>query len=149
MASAFDDFPVPDYKNQVRMHHRGKPVSNHHDRFIPADLLNGFLYQLFAFVIERACGLIQKDQRRIFQKYARKRNPLFLPARELDSPFPDFRVIAVRQQGDKAVRKRFLGSGDHFFIRSVMLSYFDVIDELYKKLSCVTTPICARRLDKE
>ena len=53
--------------------------------------------------VERACGLVEHQHRRVAQDRAGDRHPLLLAAREAVAALADDRVVAVRERGDQVV----------------------------------------------
>ena len=85
-----------------------------------------FLHDAFGFVVQRAGGFIQNQNRRIFQKYARDGNALLLSAGKLKSVFAHVGIIAVFQIHDEFVRARQLCGADDFISARAGLAVFDV-----------------------
>ena len=84
------------------------------DKFV-----EGLLNNKFAFVIEITCRLVKNNERRIFEKYARNADALFLSAAEFDSSFADVTVVSVGKFVNKLVRTRSFCRFDDFLSRCV------------------------------
>ena len=56
--------------------------------------------------VERGGRLVQDQDRRVLQEHPRDRQPLLLPARQLDAALADHRVQPVRQASDQSVQPR-------------------------------------------
>ncbi|CSB53067.1 Uncharacterised protein [Vibrio cholerae] len=70
-------------------------VGNRNHGFALHQLIEALLNRRFHFRIERGSRFIQHQQWRIFEQYARDRNPLTLSTREFDATFTDLCVVTT------------------------------------------------------
>lgn len=87
----------------------------------------------FRFRIEGGCGFIQNENRRIFQKHAGDRDPLFLAAGQFHPALTDDGVQPVGQRTDKRFQ---FGTADrfpNFFIGSIQFPVPDVVSQRTRK----------------
>ncbi len=74
--------------------------------------------------VQRACGLVEDQDRRVLQQDTGNGNALALSAGQLDATFPHMGVIApvalqILQIGDETMGFRFLRCGDDLFPRGI------------------------------
>ncbi len=72
-----------------------QPVRDDDDGSIPHDLQHVLLNNAFAFVVQRACRLIEDQNRRITRKRTRDRKTLSLTAGEVGPALLYYRVISA------------------------------------------------------
>mmetsp|Transcript_18179 Transcript_18179/g.28458 ORF Transcript_18179/g.28458 Transcript_18179/m.28458 type:complete len:692 (-) Transcript_18179:1735-3810(-) len=82
----------------------GKAVGHNQRRAPFGQPVHGVLHKAFAFSVQGACGLVQKQHRRIAQNGAGNGDPLFLTARQHHAPFAQRAVISIRQVHDEIMR---------------------------------------------
>ena len=106
------------------------------------------------FRIERRGRLVEDQDRRVLQQHAGDRDALALAARELDAALADMRVealapVLVGQPGDEldAPRRGAPPRSSRFGrVRIGHRRCCRAIERCSSDVSCVTMPICARRL---
>jgi hypothetical protein len=64
-----------------------EPMRDNKSRSCLRSLGNGLLDEHFVFRVEEACGLVQEDDRRVFQQCAGNRDPLALATRKRAAVF--------------------------------------------------------------
>ena len=106
MAAAFGDTPFIEHDDLVGMGDRRQPVRDDQRRASLRYLRQRRLDFVLGAAVQRRGGLVQDQDRRIFQQGAGNCHPLLLAAGQFQAAFADLRVIAVRQLGDKAVERR-------------------------------------------
>ena len=108
MRALLDDLALIHDDNPVHPRDGRKPVRDGQHGFALHHPIERVLDQRFNLAIERACGLIQHQDRRVFQYGAGQCNALALPARQFDAALAQMRVIAaaalkIAKFGDKIV----------------------------------------------
>ena len=83
---------------------RGKAVRNGEHGAALSQPLERLLHEPFRFIVERAGGLVQNQDGRIFEEHPCDRDALFLPAGETHTAFPDKGIVAVRRGADEVMR---------------------------------------------
>ena len=113
VAPALDDLAVLDHKNGVGMHDGVQAVRDHDRGPIAAQVLDRFLHLLFGFRIECGGGLVQQDDRRVFDERARHGDALALPAGELGAVLAHRGIVAERKASLECYRS--LDTGPTFY----------------------------------
>ena len=86
------------------------------------------LNHAFAFSVERTRGLIEQQQRRIFQHGAGNRNALALPPAQAHAALAQERAITFRQGADEFIGERRFGSGPDFVLAGLGLAVANVFE---------------------
>ena len=81
----------------------GEPVGNDDGRAARHQPFQRLLDEQFGFGIHRGGGLVQDQDRAVFQDRARDRKALLLPAGELDAALADQRIVAVGEPVNELV----------------------------------------------
>jgi hypothetical protein len=113
--AALHDPPLVHHLDAVRLDHRREPVRDDDRRAAPHQPLEGLLDERLAPGVERARGLVEDEDPGILQHGPRDRDPLPLPARELDAALADQRVVTSGKAADEAVGVRRAGCRLDFF----------------------------------
>ena len=94
--AGFHDASLVEHHDEIGPLHRGKPVRDANRGATGHELLEGGLHGAFGLGIERAHGLVQHQNRRIFQNGAGDGDTLALAAGKVHAFFADDRLVAVR-----------------------------------------------------
>lgn len=78
MRTALCNSIICNHQNLICIPYGGKAMGNGNGCPVPGKLLQTFLDPALAFIIKSACGFVQNQNRRIFQKYSGNGNPLLL-----------------------------------------------------------------------
>src|SRR5436305_15179872 len=81
----------------------------------------------FRAYIERAGGLIQDEQRSVFQDRARDSKPLPLASGKTRSALPDFAFVSLRKRQNKVMGTRGGCSSDDFGAAGIESSISDIV----------------------
>ena len=92
-------------------------------------VIHGLLDQYLCPCIYRTCRLIQNQDLRICQNCPRDRQQLFLSLRHIVCFFIQFHIISARKCLHKLMHMSCLGCLDHFFIRCIQFSVFDIVPD--------------------
>ena len=76
MRTALCNSIICNHQNLICIPYGGKAMGNGNGCPVPGKLLQTFLDPALAFIIKSACGFVQNQNRRIFQKYSGNGNPL-------------------------------------------------------------------------
>src|ERR1700694_4935538 len=82
-----DDSPSLELEKVITTLHRAQPVSNNEHGLPTAECLYGRHYPLLGRRIQRVCGLVEYQNRRIVIERSRNSDALELPARQADAAF--------------------------------------------------------------
>lgn len=93
------------------------------------ELLEGFLDDILALVIEGAGGFVEDQDRRVLKEDAGDRETLLLAAGELDAALTDIGVIAVRKFHYEVVSIGELGGFDYLFAGRAGFAVAYVLDD--------------------
>ena len=127
VAARLDHFAGLDHQDAVGVHDGRKPVRDHDGGAALAQFRDRLLHVIFGFGIERGGGLVEQDDRRIFDQRARDRDALTLAARNLEAVLADLGIIACGKAHDEIMRMRGLGRGDDFRLGGARLAECDVL----------------------
>ena len=83
-----------EYEDPIGMHNRRKSVRDYHSGAPLAEFRDSLLDVMLGFRVERCCRLIEQDDRSILDQGARDRDPLSLPAGQLETVLADGRIVA-------------------------------------------------------
>src|ERR1700693_4120724 len=97
----------------------------------------GHLDLLLRFRIKRRSGLVQKQDRRVFQKRARNGHPLLLAAGKQATFVSDYRFVSVRLSGDEIVGESRSGGCINFIRRGIEPSELDIFKNRVVKQKCL------------
>ena len=106
MGSDLGQSALVEHQNLIGMLDRGETVRDDQGGPVRYEVGQGILHQTLGLIVERRCGLIQNQDRRIFQDRAGNGKTLFLPAAEAAATLPDCGIHAVRE-----LEYEFLGIG--------------------------------------
>ena len=112
--------------NLVRRFHGAHPVGDDQNSLAGEEAGEGFLNSALIFHVQAGGCLIQKDDRRIFQKRAGDGNPLAFAAGEGGAVLADHGLIALGQFPDKFIAPGGSGGCDHFLVRSAPAAKTDI-----------------------
>ena len=87
------------------------------------------LNQMLILWVNAGRGLIQNNNRRIFQHGSGNRNPLLFTAGKRRTALPNDGIISIWQGHNKVMAARFFCSGNHLFLRSVRAAEFDIVTD--------------------
>ena len=111
MGPAFGDATFVEQEDDVGVAHRGDAVRDDDRRPLPQDSAQPRQNFFLRVRVHRRQRIVQNQDARVDDDGARKRRPLFLPARQRDPALADRRLVAVRKVGDVLVETRDLGGG--------------------------------------
>ena len=97
MFALFNDNPVFDDRNNVRVANRGQPVCHHNGGSVHHHAVKCLLNDVLRLGVESACGLIKEQNSGVLHNSPGYGDPLFLSPGELDTPFADQRVEPLWQ----------------------------------------------------
>ena len=97
MRAHFNDAAMLHHHHAIGVLNGAEPVRHDQSGAALHEALQGFLHQPFRLVVQRRCGLIQQQDRRVFVNGARNGQALALPARKLRGVVPHHRIHALRQ----------------------------------------------------
>ena len=101
-----DDGPLVEHQDTVRPDHARQPVREYQRRAALHQPVEGGLDDRLVLRVHRGERLVQDQDRRVAEQGAGNRDPLALPAGELDATLTDDRGVALRQPRDELVRVR-------------------------------------------
>lgn len=103
------------------------PVGDHQNGLAGKQAGKRALHFGFVFHIQAGGGLVQQDDRGVFQERPGDRDPLPLAAGELGAVFADGRVVACGQFLRELIAVCSLGCGEHFGVGGAVLAEADVL----------------------
>ncbi len=148
MAPAFDDAPALQHQDLVGMADGGKPVGDDEAGAVLHEPVERLLDEAFGGVVHAGRGLVENENRRIFQQGAGNGKSLFFTDAELYPAFAQWRVEGLRQAADECCRRWPLLSASHisFSVASGFpMRRFSAVVPLKRKLSWVTMAMFSRR----
>ena len=119
MGSGLDDLASIHHQNAVGVHHRGQPMGNYQCGAPFGQAVEGRPDVPFGFGIQRAGGLVKKQDWRVLEHRTRNGDALTLTTRELEPAVPDDRVVPVGQCRDEIMSGSRLGGLDDVFIAGI------------------------------
>ncbi len=133
MAPVLGDFSFIEDDDAVRVAHGGKAMRDDDRRAIFGKSRKRFPHAFLRLRIERRRRFIQNDEGRIFEKYARNRNALLLPAGEFHAALADGCIVAAGERFDKESRRRPLRRFSYFHTRRIFFSVSDIFGDAVGK----------------
>lgn len=115
------------HKDLVGVAHGLQPVGNHDDGLLPGQGVNGVHQILLVFRVHVGGGLVQDDDGRILHDGTGDGDSLLLAPGQAGAPFPDDRVVSIRQLADEVVAAGFLGRLHHVLVGCVLPAELDVV----------------------
>ena len=106
MGAALDDLPVLEHQNLVGALDGGQSVGNDERGAAAAQGPQPVLDHRLAFTVEAGSRLVEDQEPRVRQNRPGDGDTLALPARQLDAPLADDRIVAVRKLLDELVAVR-------------------------------------------
>ena len=97
MGARFDDLALLQHHDPVRLGNRAEPVRDGQHCAPLAGGAQRVLDLLFRVGVERACCLVQQQDRRVLEQRARNPHALLFTARQLEPTLTHGRVVPVRQ----------------------------------------------------
>ena len=104
-------------------------MGNRYDCFTMCQCGNSLLNQMLILWVNAGRGLIQNNNRRIFQHGSGNRNPLLFTAGKRRTALTNDGIISIWQGHNKVMAARFFCSGNHLFLRSVRAAEFDIVTD--------------------
>jgi len=101
MAARLDEATRIQDQDAIGVDDRRQPVRDDQRRATAGNLVELCLDQAFGARIQRRRGLVENEQRRVFQQGARDRDTLLFAAGKLEPAFADLGFEAVRQAFDQ------------------------------------------------
>src|SRR4029079_15138090 len=101
MSPTLHYFSSIEHEDLIRVNNRGKPVRNHEHRPSLEQSVHSYLYQPFRFCIERRCGFVQNENRRISKQGACNRESLPLSARQPRAPLTQHGMVSIGELFDE------------------------------------------------
>ena len=120
MGSLLGDAPLLDHNNIVGMADGRQAVGNDDGCFALCQAAEILLNGAFRFRIDRAGRFIQDQHRGVFQYGAGDAQPLALPPRKFDAPFPHNAFISIRKGLYEIVELGFFCRFDDVLHRAVV-----------------------------
>ena len=111
MRATFNNPSLFQHHNCVGVTDGGKPVSNHEDGAPRHEGVHATFDEGLGARIDRACRLIENEDRRVGHGRSGNRQKLALASREVGAVCGHERVVALGQAVDEAVRVRGASSG--------------------------------------
>ena len=124
-----DDLAVLHHNNFVSLQDGAEPMGDDEGGAAGHQARHRVLNETFAFGVERAGGLIEDEESRIFQDRAGDGDALALAAAEFDAAFAHGAVVAMRQLEDEVVRIGGRGRGDDRRQGGVGAPVTDVVEQ--------------------
>jgi hypothetical protein len=116
VASLFDNAPLVEDENPIRVAHGGDPVRHDDRRPLAHDGAQPRQDFLFGVGVDRRQRIVQDQDARVDDDGARERRPLLLTARQGNPTLADHRVVALRKIGDVLVEPRDGGGGSDLLV---------------------------------
>src|SRR3954468_16992443 len=127
--AALDDLAVLQDKNLVGAADRRQAVGDHERGAPLPQRAEAVLDERLALAVQARRRLVEHQDPRVRQDGPCDRDPLPLPARELDAPFPDHRVVLLLEGLDELVGVRDVADAADLFERRVGAAVLDVVGD--------------------
>src|SRR5690242_7931370 len=127
VTAVLHDAAVLDGNDAVGVAHRRQAMGDDEYSSSGADMTHILLDDLLAFVVERACGLVEDQNARAGCQSTGDGDALALTAREQNATIAHRCVVALRQLKDEVVCARKRGGGDHLLHLHRRIGKRDVI----------------------
>src|SRR5688572_8813276 len=131
MRAFLDDAPGVEHDEPVHTRDRRQPVRDRDHGLALHEIEQLLLDRELYFAIERRGRLVEHEDRRILEDYARERDALPLPARELDAALADVRrvtgaAVPIAKPENELVRLRLARRGDDLVVGGVGFAVADI-----------------------
>ena len=127
MCALLGDAAIFQHNDLIGICHGGQAMGNHQHGAPFGCAFQRALYLALGFGVEGAGGLVEQQQRRVFQQGARNAHALFFPARQFQPPLAHRRVIAFGQRQNEIVDLRGFGCRHHLGLGGIVAPIGDVI----------------------
>ena len=129
MVTAFDQATMLQHQDLVRVGDGRQPVRNGQRGTMLGNTAERGQDFLFGPAVERACRLVQQQDRRILHQRAGNGDALFLAAGEFQSALADFGIQPLGQALDQRHDRCRLCRGDHLFAPGAAAAIGDVVTD--------------------
>ena len=127
MGTLLDDAALVHHQDLVRAPHRLEPVGDHQHGLLPRQGLHSLLELVLILGVHIGRGLIEDDDGRVLQETPGDGDALLLSAGERGSSLANYRIISIRQGGDKVVAARLFSGLHHLLMGSARAAELDVV----------------------
>ena len=115
-------------KDALCIPNRRQAVCDNDGRSVFRKLLQRFLYDILALVIQSTCCFIEDKDRRVLQEHSRNREPLLLAAGEFDAALSNIGIVTIRKFHDEVMCISKLGCFDYLFPGCTGSAIADILD---------------------
>ena len=127
MGTLLDDAALVHHQDLVRAPHRLEPVGDHQHGLLPRQGFHSPLELILILGVHIGRGLIEDDDGRVLQETPGDGDALLLSAGERGSSLANYRIISIRQGGDKVVAARLFSGLHHLLMGSARAAELDVV----------------------